>query len=82
VGGAELLGDLVRAAFEEFLADFDVSYPILLVDVYDPPEPFGAPRVLPTTVLLDPAGHSVKSFLGPVTRHAIEAFIADAGRMP
>jgi len=68
--------DTDDSAFEEFLADFEVTYPVLLVDVYAPPEPFGAPKVLPTTILLNPAGYSVKAFMGPVTRAAIEQFIA------
>lgn len=69
--------------FEAFLAEFAVSYPILLVDVYLPPEPFGAPKVLPTTIVLDPSGRSVKAFLGPVTGAAIEQFIdARAGLHP
>ena len=41
--------DLEDSDFAEFLEDFDVSYPVLKVDVYQPPEPFGAPRALPTT---------------------------------
>ncbi|MFC1690015.1 TlpA family protein disulfide reductase, partial [Pseudomonadota bacterium] len=57
--------------FFTFLEDFDVTYPILKVDVFEPPEPFGAPKVLPTTIILDPAGKAVKAFLGPVTRGAI-----------
>lgn len=61
--------------FEAFLKDSPVSYPILMVDVYQPPQPFGAPRVLPTTIILDREGRAVKSFLGPVTREAIERFI-------
>jgi thiol-disulfide isomerase/thioredoxin len=61
--------------FDEFLEEFKPSYPLLLVDVYAPPEPFGAPRVLPTTIILDPGGHPVKTFLGPVTRENLEAFI-------
>ena len=61
--------------FDEFLEEFDPSYPLLLVDVYAPPEPFGAPRVLPTTIILNPQGHPVKTFLGPVTREDIESFI-------
>jgi len=65
------------SAFETFLADFHVTYPLLRVDVYAPPEPFGAPKVLPTTIVLDPAGRSVKTFLGPVTREDIEEFIQD-----
>lgn len=61
--------------FDAFLEEFHPAYPILLVDVYAPPEPFGAPRVLPTTIILNPAGYPVKTFLGPVTREDIESFI-------
>ena len=73
--------DIDIAAFDSFLEEFYVSYPILLADVYQPPKPFGAPRVLPTTIILDPAGRSVKAFLGPVTRHDIEGYI-DAHSKP
>ena len=66
-------------AFETFLAEFHASYPILRVDVYQPPEPFGAPKVLPTTIILNPEGRAVKAFLGPVTREAIERYIDSAG---
>jgi thiol-disulfide isomerase/thioredoxin len=62
-------------SFDEFLEEFNPSYPILLVDVYAPPEPFGAPKVLPTTIILDPQGYPVKTYLGPVTREDIESFI-------
>ncbi len=62
--------------FDEFLKEFHPGYPLLLVDVYAPPEPFGAPRVLPTTIILNPEGYPVKTFLGPVTREDIESFIA------
>ena len=61
--------------FEEFLEKFQPSYPMLLVDVYAPPEPFGAPRVLPTTIVLNPKGIPAKTFLGPVTREQLEEFI-------
>ena len=67
--------DVEENDFEDFLQESPVSYPILLVDVYDPPQPFGAPRVLPTTIILDREGRAVKSFLGPVTGEAIERFI-------
>ena len=67
--------DLEDSDFDEFLEDFEVSYPILKVDVYQPPEPFGAPRALPTTIILDRQGRAVKAFLGPVTREAIEGYI-------
>jgi thiol-disulfide isomerase/thioredoxin len=61
--------------FEEFLAEYQPSYPVLLVDVFAPPEPFGAPRVLPTTIILNPQGMEVKTFLGPVTSEQLEEFI-------
>jgi len=61
--------------FDAFLEEFNPSYPALLVDVYNPPEPFGAPRVLPTTIILNPEGYPVKTYLGPVTREDIESFI-------
>ena len=61
--------------FEAFLQTAPVSYPILKVDVYAPPQPFGAPKVLPTTIILDHEGRAVKTFLGPVTRESIERFI-------
>ncbi len=67
--------ELDDSDFFAFLEDFDVRYPILKVDVYAPPEPFGAPQVLPTTVILDRQGRAVKAFLGPVTREAIEHYI-------
>jgi len=67
--------DVDDADFVDFLEKAPVSYPILKVDVYDPPQPFGAPKVLPTTIILDPSGKAVKTFLGPVTRADIEAFI-------
>ena len=70
--------DTDDSAFEEFLLEFHASYPILRVDVYQPPEPFGAPMVLPTTIILDREGRAVKAFLGPVTREAIEEYIDSA----
>jgi len=61
--------------FDKFLEEFHLSFEVMLVDVYAPPEPFGAPRVLPTTIILDPGGNPLKTFLGPVTRENIESFI-------
>lgn len=65
--------------FGIFLDEFAPSYPILLVDVYAPPEPFGAPRVMPTTIILAPDGRAVKAFLGPITRKDVESFVDTAG---
>ena len=67
--------DVDDVDFEAFLEEIPVSFPILKVDVYQPPQPFGAPKVLPTTIILDREGRAVKAFLGPVTREAIETYI-------
>lgn len=66
-------------AFREFLAELQPSYPNLLVDVFNPPQPFGPPRALPTTIVLDPQGIPVETFVGPVTGEQIENFVAEAG---
>lgn len=65
--------------FIAFLEEFSPTYPNLLVDVFNPPQPFGAPRALPTTIVLDPEGIPVKTFVGPVTGQQIEDFVAEAG---
>lgn len=59
-----------------FLNDYPASYPILLVDTFDPPADFGAPRALPTTWLLDLEGRIAETWIGPVTGVMIEARIA------
>jgi thiol-disulfide isomerase/thioredoxin len=70
--------DTAKEDFINFLDELGPTYPNGLVDVYNPPQPFGAPRALPTTYLLNPDGISVKTFVGPVTGEQIEAFVAQA----
>lgn len=65
--------------FERFLVDYPASYPILLVDVYDPPADLGAPRALPTTFLIDAGGEIVNTWLGPVTGQMITEWIEANG---
>jgi thiol-disulfide isomerase/thioredoxin len=65
--------------FERFLIDYPASYPILLVDVYDPPADLGAPRALPTTFLVDAQGALVHTWLGPVTGEMITDWIEEHG---
>lgn len=62
-------------AFNAFLVDFPASYPILLVDVYAPPDVLGAPRALPTSYLVNPAGELVETWIGPITSETIQARI-------
>jgi thiol-disulfide isomerase/thioredoxin len=65
--------------FERFLVDYPASYPILMVDVYDPPEALGAPRGLPTTFLVNGAGEIVHTWIGPITGEMITEWIEENG---
>ncbi len=72
--------DLSVSDFEAFLEDYPASYPILMVDTFNPPEAFGAPLALPTTHLVNPEGLLVETWLGPVTSEMIVAEISDSLR--
>ncbi len=67
--------DTDPADFKQFLESYPASYPVLLVDVYDPPADLGPPRVLPTTHLIDGDGAMVETWLGPVTSEMITEWI-------
>lgn len=65
--------------FVRFLEDYPASYPILLVDTFNPPESLGAPRALPTTFLVNAQGVIVQTWLGPITSTLIIDWIAEHG---
>jgi thiol-disulfide isomerase/thioredoxin len=71
--------DIEPDALKAFLKQHPVVYPIAIVDVYDPPKDFEAPRGLPNTFLIAPDGKLAKHFLGPVTATDIDEAIANAG---
>ena len=60
-------------AFELFLQEYPASYPILIVDTFNPPEDFGAPLALPTSFLVNPEGELVETWIGPITSDVITA---------
>ncbi len=62
----------------DFLRRHPVVYPVVILDVYDPPADFVTPRGLPMTYLVAPDGRVAKEFLGPVTASEIEQAIAEA----
>ncbi len=64
--------DIGSEEMKAFLVEHPVSYPIAIIDVFDPPAAFPAPRGLPTTWLIDPQGVARKRFLGPVTARELE----------
>jgi len=67
--------DIERSRLDEFLDKLEVSYPILLLDVYAMPEGLEVPRALPTTYIVNPEGMRLRTFIGPVTRAQIERAI-------
>lgn len=70
--------DIAPAELKAFLRKRPVVYPIAVVDVYDPPAAFDAPRGLPTTWLVAPDGRVAHHFLGPVTAADLEGMIVRA----
>ena len=68
--------DIEVADMQAFLKEHSVAYPIVIVDTFEPPADFAAPRGLPTTYLIAPDGKVAKQFLGPVTAKEIEAQVA------
>ena len=74
--------DIEPADLKAFMQKHPVVYPIAIVDVYNPPKDFEAPRGLPNTYLIAPDGKVAKRFLGPVTAKDIDEAIAKAGGPP
>ena len=68
--------DIEVPEMQSFLTKHPVTYPIVIVDPFDPPADFATPRGLPLTHLLDPQGKLAHTFLGPVTAADIEKQIA------
>lgn len=70
--------EIERADMEAFLKDHPMSYPIALIDVYEPPADFDTPRGLPMTYLIAPDGKVVARHLGPVTSQQLSSEIEAA----
>lgn len=61
---------------QAFLKKHPVTYPIARIDVYEPPQDFGAPRGLPTSWLIAPDGHLARKYTGPLTASMLDEDIA------
>lgn len=70
--------EIERADMEAFLKDHPMSYPIAVIDVYNPPADFDTPRGLPMTYLIAPDGKVAARHLGPVTSEQLSSEIEDA----
>lgn len=65
-----------------FLREHPVGYPVAIVDVFEPPADFPAPRGLPMTWLIAPDGRVARKFLGPVSAQELDAAVAAGGGAP
>lgn len=61
---------------QNFAADFNVNYPLLTMDIYDPPA-FAAEGGLglPTTIVYTPEGMRHKKHMGPIDYKGLQALI-------
>lgn len=71
--------DIEVEAMRAFLRKHPVTYPVAIVDTYNPPADFETPRGLPMTYLIAPDGTVAKQVIGPVTARELEEAIAAAG---
>ena len=60
---------------KRFANEFSINYPILTVDVYNPPGGILNSTPLPTTVIYDPSGRRVEKRIGPMHERDLEAAI-------
>lgn len=70
--------EIEEADMQAFLKEHVFSYPIAVIDVYEPPADFEIPKGLPMTYLIAPDGKVAKRFLGPIAMAEL-ARIIDAG---
>jgi len=67
--------EIERPDMEAFLKQHPISYPMAVLDVYNPPADFDTPPGLPMTYLIAPDGKVAKQFLGPTTAKELENLI-------
>ena len=71
--------EIERADMEAFLKEHPMSYPMAIIDTFNPPADFDTPRGLPMTYLIAPDGKVAKQFLGPTTSEELTKMIEAAG---
>lgn len=74
--------EIERADMEAFLKEHPMSYPMAIIDTFNPPADFDTPRGLPMTYLIAPDGKIAKQFLGPTTSEELAKMIEKAMEKP
>ena len=70
--------DIKRSWLEDFVGSVKMTYPVLLAEP-DQPTPFGSMMVLPTTIIVSPAGDLSGMHRGAITAELIDEFIRSHG---
>lgn len=73
--------DIKLSWLKDFINSVRMSYPVLLASP-DQPTPFGSVMVLPTTIIVSPAGEVSGVHRGAITARIIDEFIQGHGTVP
>jgi len=73
--------EIKLAWLEDFIKSVNMTYPVLRAEP-ETPTPFGAIRVLPTTIIVSPEGELAGMQAGAVTAEAIDDFIRNHQALP
>jgi thiol-disulfide isomerase/thioredoxin len=68
--------DIKLTWLEDFIESVKMTYPVLRAEP-DTATPFGAVRILPTTIIVSPAGKVMGAKPGAVTEEMLEKYIRD-----
>jgi len=73
--------DIKLAWLEDFIESVKMTYPVLRAEP-DTVTPFGAIKILPTTIIVSPEGKFMGAQAGAVTEAMLEEYIRDHGAVP
>ena len=73
--------DIKSSWLEDFIESVKMTYPVLRAKP-DTLTPFGAIKILPTTIIISPAGELMGAQAGAVTEEMIDRYIRDHAAVP
>jgi len=73
--------EIKLAWLEDFIKSVNMTYPVLRAEP-ETPTPFGAIRVLPTTIIVSPEGELAGMQAGAITERTIDDFIRNHQALP
>jgi thiol-disulfide isomerase/thioredoxin len=73
--------DIKLSWLEDFIESVKMTYPVLRAEP-DTVTPFGAIKILPTTIIVSPEGKLMGAQAGAVTETMLDEYIRDHGAVP